>query len=350
MPEPYDRHGHVKISRKAFLPLAAGGDPFWNKKRVFSEWEAWQYLIKEAAFAPHTRALRHGVVQLQRGETPPLSIRFLMRAWGWGSKKRVESFLDLLEKMERIRVQQRTPDGDTYSIVNIAFYQGWGDSAAPQAGTEAGTPRSQRGATTGDKQEAEEEEKAEEDHPVVGLVEEARELDNEQLASAIVIAANQGMRDNPAIGPAYNPIPTGHGSRQKVLDWLAAGVPADIAASAVYQVARSYQPSERKRQINSMAYFDAVVLAANDRRVAESTPVPDSPEAPLQPRFTDDDLTKIRAYNLAHPKEAWECRQRAAAELERDGKRQGCAGWDGLVLERARRMILEQLSRPQLVA
>ena len=130
---------HFRLARKAFKPVESGGCPFWNKKRIFSEWEAWEYLIKEAAYAPYTRTLRRaGVVDLQRGETPPLAIRFLMRAWGWGSKKRVAAFLDLLKNMDRIRTVKSTPDGDTYFLVNYEFYHGGGDACGDSSGDSSG--------------------------------------------------------------------------------------------------------------------------------------------------------------------------------------------------------------------
>lgn len=133
------KHGHVKISRKAFRTVEKGGDVLWNKPRVFSEWEAWEYLIAKAAFAPHTRKLRKGgVVKLERGETPPLAVRYLAQRWGW-SRNRVHKFLSLLgTELARIRGHQKTADGDTYLIVNYALYQDRGDSGEIELGTQTG--------------------------------------------------------------------------------------------------------------------------------------------------------------------------------------------------------------------
>lgn len=118
-------YGHFKVSRKVFLPPHEGGDPFWNEPRVFSRWEAWMFLFGQAARYTETEwTLKSGkVIQLARGETPPLSVRYLMRVWGWGSKKRVSAFLERVQQKRRIRVQQRTADGDTYLVVNYEFYQ-----------------------------------------------------------------------------------------------------------------------------------------------------------------------------------------------------------------------------------
>lgn len=136
-----DVHGHIKISRKAFLPLEQGGDQWWNEKRVFSNWEAWQYMIQAASWNDRDYALGGDeVLHLVRGETFPLSIRFLMKAWGWGSKKRVSGFLERVQQMDRVRVQQRVQQGSTYLIVNYDHYQSSPEEAGTAAGTAAGTP------------------------------------------------------------------------------------------------------------------------------------------------------------------------------------------------------------------
>ena len=141
-----DEYGHVKISRKAY-----DSDPFWLEKREFSRWEAWEWLIQAAAWKEHERALKQsmGVVRIARGETPPLSVRYLGEAWGWG-KNKVSRFLELLGagQMCRIRDSQRTSDGDTYIIVNYDTYQKtWDtsrDSQRDRSGTGPGHRRSNK--------------------------------------------------------------------------------------------------------------------------------------------------------------------------------------------------------------
>lgn len=113
-------YGHVKISRKAY-----DSDPFWNEAREFSRWEAWEWMIQAAAWKPYRKATRRaGVLQIERGETPPLAERFLADAWGWGSKNRARRFLDQLLGMGRLRIGKRTADGTTYHLVNYDTYQG----------------------------------------------------------------------------------------------------------------------------------------------------------------------------------------------------------------------------------
>lgn len=130
---------HIKIARKAFASVDAGGDLWWNKRRVFSEWEAWQYLIACASWAPHNYSLRSGkTVVLERGETRPLANRYLMGAWGWTSKKRVTTFIAAAQRLDRIVGRQRTTDGDTYLIVNYAEYQFGGGADGGDLGGESG--------------------------------------------------------------------------------------------------------------------------------------------------------------------------------------------------------------------
>jgi hypothetical protein len=85
--------------------------------------------------------------------------------------------------------------------------------------------------------------------------------DRERDAGRIIVAANAGMKANPAL-PNAKPIPPGHGSRQTVLDWLTDGIPPDFAALEVEGRARDYRPGSPGDQIHSMNYFDKPVREA----------------------------------------------------------------------------------------
>jgi hypothetical protein len=137
---PAEQYGHVKISRKAY-----DADPFWNEPREFSRWEAWEYMIQAASFKPTRWSDGQGIVELQRGETPPRSLRYLAREWRWSVKK-VRVFLELLQEVGRIRAQQSTAQGHTYRLVNYRHYQGQGHSE--------GTAKGTAGAQAGHKSEA----------------------------------------------------------------------------------------------------------------------------------------------------------------------------------------------------
>lgn len=140
-------HGHWNMSRKTFLPEDAGGCRLWNERRVLSRWEAWVYLINAAAWTGHEVIVGGSVVPIERGETRPLAIRYLMRAWRWGSKKRVVTFLNLLTEDGKIGYGKRTPDGYTYRIVNYEHYQNSGDTEGDASGTVGGDSRGTQAGT-----------------------------------------------------------------------------------------------------------------------------------------------------------------------------------------------------------
>jgi hypothetical protein len=137
-----DEYGHVKISRRAYET-----DPFWLERREFSRWEAWEWMIQAASWKPREWALKQalGVVRLERGETPPLSVRHLADVWGW-SKSKVSRFVQTLGEsdMNRIRDSRSTPDGDTYIIVNYDTYQTSRDSSFRSLGDSSGTAAGQQ--------------------------------------------------------------------------------------------------------------------------------------------------------------------------------------------------------------
>lgn len=131
-------YGHIKISRKAYAPQEVGGDPFWNEPRVFSRWEAWEYMIQSAAWADHQRIVSGDVVQIARGHTPPLALSYLAEAWGW-STKRVRNFIKLLDEMDRIRAVGGARSGTVYLILNYDHYQSQGQAKGHAKGNGGGT-------------------------------------------------------------------------------------------------------------------------------------------------------------------------------------------------------------------
>lgn len=141
-----NNHGYLHQSRKQFRPCEDGGCEWWNEPREFSRWEAWQDMIQSAAYKAHRRTLSGGfTVSLQRGETPPRSVRYLANRWSW-SRKKVERFLATAAEASRFRRHQRTPIGDTYLIVKYDVYQPRGDSGETATET-AGRQRGDSGET-----------------------------------------------------------------------------------------------------------------------------------------------------------------------------------------------------------
>lgn len=326
-----DEYGHVKISRKAYAT-----DPFWNERRVFSRWEAWEDLIQMAAWKPFRKIVQGQVVELGRGQLL-VSERFLADRWSW-SRGKVRRFLELLVDMQRIEVADHRADqpGSVVTVLNYDRYQ----SSPTQDGPLDGPPTDHQRTT--DEQEIGPPTDHQEDHrregasytqtthyeigepengpptdreedqirttevrktdqregskaedvgllvsqsdrggagaQVIPLPIAARSNDRAELIRTAVALANRGMRDNRNLGDRINPIHANGTAQQIVGDWLDEGIPWDVIADAVYQTALSFVPSEGNRQIHSMAYFSAAVRAeAEDRRAeaeAESVPTP----------------------------------------------------------------------------
>ncbi|HET7229989.1 MAG TPA: helix-turn-helix domain-containing protein [Longimicrobium sp.] len=113
--------------------------------------------------------------------------------------------------------------------------------------------------------------------------------DVDSFLSLAVRVCNRGMRDNPAIGETYNPIPSSHGSRELVRPWLDRG-PRRVILAAIYQAAVRYKPGEgSRRQIRAMGYFEGPVAQALDRHAAGLTIVPQPPVPGSQAEFVLSD-------------------------------------------------------------
>lgn len=108
------------------------------------------------------------------------------------------------------------------------------------------------------------------------IVPPADQGDHGELASKAIRLANRGMGDNARIGDSLTPIPTSHGSRTVVLEWLQEGIPWDVIESAVYSVTQKYEPDARHRQISTMKYFDGPVREEWDRTQAQQTEAPNA--------------------------------------------------------------------------
>lgn len=105
----------LPLSRKLFT------HELWHEKRVYSKFEAWLDLLKEARFdRTETRMLiGNTIVRWGRGEIPA-SLRFLAERWGW-SKNKADSFLKLLTNEGMI--SKRTAQGTAQTIITICNYE-----------------------------------------------------------------------------------------------------------------------------------------------------------------------------------------------------------------------------------
>lgn len=125
------KYGHVKISRKAYTH-----DPFWNEKREFSKWEAWEDLIQSSSWKKQRREIDGTIVMLERGQLIA-SERYLATRWNW-SRGKVRRFLNRLESdLNRIRLKTDHPAahiGAIITLCNYHRYQGGEPTSEPDDG------------------------------------------------------------------------------------------------------------------------------------------------------------------------------------------------------------------------
>ena len=109
--------GWILLHRKFF------DNALWKEKRELSKAEAWIDLIQQARWKDTETSLLHNgqIVRWGRGQLVA-SIRFLRTRWNWKSNTKVKSFLELLEKEDAIRYENKTPIG-RITICNYDSYQ-----------------------------------------------------------------------------------------------------------------------------------------------------------------------------------------------------------------------------------
>lgn len=95
--------------------------PRIGAKKPYSEYEAWNWLLFEAAWRPRRVRVSNGrasaVVELQRGQLIH-SRSYLAEAWGW-TEKRVRTYLRHLENDRQIAVQT----GQLQTLITICNYE-----------------------------------------------------------------------------------------------------------------------------------------------------------------------------------------------------------------------------------
>ncbi len=111
--------GFNRLSRKVFQ------SDLWTEDRALSRFEAWLDLIATASFANEDKLIEGRSLSLQRGDLVA-SVRFLAKRWRW-KKNRVETFLALLKRQDRIRTQVRTCIG----IITLCKYETY-NSRSPE--------------------------------------------------------------------------------------------------------------------------------------------------------------------------------------------------------------------------
>ena len=132
--------------RRGYIAMARGilDHPLVGARKPYSAFEAWSWLITEAAWKERRVRASNGraefPVTIQRGQVC-YSLRYMAKAWGW-SKKRVCTFLDRLENDTQIETQKGTPQ-TLITICNYEAYQSPGSYKETPKGTQKGTQRGQ---------------------------------------------------------------------------------------------------------------------------------------------------------------------------------------------------------------
>jgi hypothetical protein len=127
-----DTVGTVRVSRDFFDDGAFKSEPF-------TEREAFLWMIMEASFKPRERRIGRESVILERGQLAT-SMRFLQKAWGWASTRRVHSFICALQKRNMLR----NAAGTGFSVITLCNYDKY-QSVSSDAERERNAKRNARG-------------------------------------------------------------------------------------------------------------------------------------------------------------------------------------------------------------
>ncbi|PDT74135.1 hypothetical protein [Bradyrhizobium sp. C9] len=129
------------MSERGFYVVDRG---FWQHPffapEPYTEREAFQWLIGEAAYRSRKRNVAGSLVELQRGQLCA-SVRFMAQAWGW-SKSRVDRFLKRLKTETMIGTENETRRGThplIITVCNYEKYQGSMDETGTESETQSGT-------------------------------------------------------------------------------------------------------------------------------------------------------------------------------------------------------------------
>lgn len=134
------------MSERGYIFLSRGAlEHEFFRRQEYSEFEAWVWLLTEAAWKPRSRRLGEFMVQLERGQLVA-SIRHMAEVWSW-SKGKVERFFSRL-KTETM-VGTHTETGITIiTICNYDRYQKAQDKNGTATKSEPGQSRDTHGDNT----------------------------------------------------------------------------------------------------------------------------------------------------------------------------------------------------------
>ena len=122
---------------RGYIALARGAldHPITGARKPYSRFEAWAWLITEAAWKARRVHASNGrtecCVSIERGQLS-YSRSYMVRAWGW-KEKRVREFLHRLEKDDMIARQKGQPQ-TVLTICNYETYQNAAGAGGQQKG------------------------------------------------------------------------------------------------------------------------------------------------------------------------------------------------------------------------
>lgn len=109
------------MSERGYICLSRGAlDHEFFRRKEYSEFEAWVWLLTEASWKPRARRIGEFMVQLNRGQLVA-SVRHLAEVWSW-SKGKVERFISRL-KTETMVVTHVETGITVITICNYDKYQ-----------------------------------------------------------------------------------------------------------------------------------------------------------------------------------------------------------------------------------
>jgi hypothetical protein len=130
------------MSKDFYIMVRGWMDDDIFSPQPYTEREAFLYLIENASWKDRPFRIGKSVINLKRGQLTA-SLRYLAEAWKW-NKNKVDRFLDLMAKVDRVKVKSGTPQ----NIITICNYSKYQD-VNYDFGTDVGRKWDNRGTTVG---------------------------------------------------------------------------------------------------------------------------------------------------------------------------------------------------------
>ena len=115
---------------------SAFDNPVTGAQKPYTKFEAWMWLLCEAAHEPYQKLVDFGgkerLINVERGQIAH-SIRFIARAWGW-KKTRTANFLNALKTAQMLGQQT----GQQISILTICNFEIYQDPFSRKSGQQNG--------------------------------------------------------------------------------------------------------------------------------------------------------------------------------------------------------------------